>query len=681
MSGVEFIVGVVLGAVPIAVLAFEQYGKLSAHISTFRNPREIVKLQSKVSAQRTIFRNNAINLLSAITNDRELVRSMLSAFGQTIAGANDDNPQRNPTQSSRHKIVVELKMSEIYRNRIDSLEESLESCHKTILQIVVSLEKLVEELSGLAGTIQKSGDSTSGRREWLSRVGARLKLVVKKPELLKAIEDLRNFNSDFNLMANQVIGSLNEVKRTVPENTKSRHGVEEAWFRRTATNINSIEKYRQIRHASTLLYETLANSWTCSTHQHESHAASVSCVEVFEMKSEGSVKFDVALTSVCASELARDNSSSPLWLEVEHIESAKSKIAIAPSNHGQQQFDNFNSVLAKYSTPFTVPPKRQNSAKKLAKAMKRVRFNTDNLPQMEPSGDEGPVIDDEGIDDIPERQLVNLMLIADLCQHFHTQYLVCQPQQCLGYLGGRYLQRFYRPPPNRRFAGDAMRLDAIISWINENSFQGSLPLPATFHIAGSLAASVLQFHSTPWLPETWRSQDVNFFTAHQLSAEDELRLSYPYFKVEFGRRARKGKAVGSGPGSEDADMQDTAGGSDTMAVGARNELLFRFGIVLLEVGFSRSWATLRERVCRDFQMPAKRQTDYHVAEKLCAMLANQMGAKYPRIIRKCIGCDFGLREPQDDLEKSEELQAGFLVDVVIELQRMKEGVRALGSAS
>jgi hypothetical protein len=271
---------------------------------------------------------------------------------------------------------------------------------------------------------------------------------------------------------------------------------------------------------------------------------------------------------------------------------------------------------------------------------------------------------------------MDLMLIADLCHHFHAQYLLLQPQQCLGYLPcrGHHLQRFYRLPPDRHFTGSPLSLHAIIAWINTHSFQGCLPLPAAFHMAGSLAASVLQFHSTPWLPETWRSQDIRFFSVggKLLSPEDELRLSDPYFKADFAKRGKgKGKAV-----NQTATCMLAGQG---VHVGARNELLFPFGIVLLEIGFSRSWQALRDRVCAECKLPLARQTGYHIAEKLCAMLTNQMGPKYPRIIRKCIGCDFGLQDPQNDLARSEELQTGFLVDVVVELQRMKDGVRVLGS--
>ena len=101
--------------------------------------------------------------------------------------------------------------------------------------------------------------------------------------------------------------------------------------------------------------------------------------------------------------------------------------------------------------------------------------------------------------------------------------------------------------------------------------------------------------------------------------------------------------------------------------GARNEGLFRLGIVLLEVGFATPWSTLRTNVLKT--IPDKNATDYFIADKLARLLVNSMGPNYPKIIRKCLGCDFGLGET--DLA-SEELQERFLLEVVVALKGLAE---------
>jgi hypothetical protein len=48
---------------------------------------------------------------------------------------------------------------------------------------------------------------------------------------------------------------------------------------------------------------------------------------------------------------------------------------------------------------------------------------------------------------------------------------------------------------------------------------------------------------------------------------------------------------------------------------------------------------------------------------------------YPKIIKKCLGCDFGLGETDMD---NEDLQRRFLEDVVSELQQLREHIKEMG---
>lgn len=62
-------------------------------------------------------------------------------------------------------------------------------------------------------------------------------------------------------------------------------------------------------------------------------------------------------------------------------------------------------------------------------------------------------------------------------------------------------------------------------------------------------------------------------------------------------------------------------------------------------------------------------SDYSVAEKLARLLIDQMGLAYHKIIRKCLGCDFGLGETDLD---NENLQRRFQEDVVLGLQHLRQ---------
>ncbi|UPK97546.1 hypothetical protein LCI18_008481 [Fusarium solani-melongenae] len=197
------------------------------------------------------------------------------------------------------------------------------------------------------------------------------------------------------------------------------------------------------------------------------------------------------------------------------------------------------------------------------------------------------------------------------------------------------------------------------------------------HLAGSLATAVLQYHSTPWLPKTWESRQVLFCGRGDI-LEDASSISStsPYFRVSFStspettnRKELNRKPVGSPPKASSRILS-----TPTPSSLARNAILFRLGIILLELGYSQPWPLLRNRLLPT--LPPQHQTDYDAAEKLAQtpLLRNRMGPRFSAIVRKCLGCDFGLGE--SDLA-SQELQGTFLVDVVEALQETERGLRQL----
>lgn len=115
----------------------------------------------------------------------------------------------------------------------------------------------------------------------------------------------------------------------------------------------------------------------------------------------------------------------------------------------------------------------------------------------------------------------------------------------------------------------------------------------------------------------------------------------------------------------------------------RNKLLFNFGILLLEIGYGRPWHVLKQTAPRSQPATAavrgaeQQLSDYSVAEKLARLLIDQMGLAYHKIIRKCLGCDFGLGESGLD---NEDLQRRFLEDVVLGLQHLRQQLGEMKSS-
>ncbi|KAK3368946.1 hypothetical protein B0T24DRAFT_707144 [Lasiosphaeria ovina] len=140
-----------------------------------------------------------------------------------------------------------------------------------------------------------------------------------------------------------------------------------------------------------------------------------------------------------------------------------------------------------------------------------------------------------------------------------------------------------------------------------------VPWSSLASLAGSLAHAVLQYHSTPWLPGTWKSHD------QQQRADPRQMHTHTLLPTPV-------------------DSTTNPAMRESLSAGtARNEMLFHLGVVLLE---------LRDR----------------------------MGLKYCRIVHKCLACDFGLGE---DNFADADLQGAFLVDVVVALERAEQVLREL----
>lgn len=124
MSGIEFIVGTTLASIPLALEAYDRSGRVFEIFKTFKHyPREVILLEAKLSNQRTIFRNNAVILLTAITKDRLKVQEVM----------------KRPSSPVARK---DLAVASPYEHRLDTLDESFSSCRQTAEQVNSSLQFL-----------------------------------------------------------------------------------------------------------------------------------------------------------------------------------------------------------------------------------------------------------------------------------------------------------------------------------------------------------------------------------------------------------------------------------------------------------------------------------------------------------------------------------------------------------
>jgi len=260
----------------------------------------------------------------------------------------------------------------------------------------------------------------------------------------------------------------------------------------------------------------------------------------------------------------------------------------------------------------------------------------------------------------------DLSLVDDFCKKFHEAMTDCMGLSLLGSWKGLHAQWFCVPSAPQTALGTSQSLSDIIRWIAEEPVLRSLPRPLLVELAGNVAEGIMQFYSTPWLAPTNLGQNVRYFNPTESSAT-AVQLKGPYFMARLECARAKGKmrptSTGPLPVDEAADF-----------TGARNKLLFNFGILLLEIGYGRPWHELKQCVAKTPTAVGEKLSDYRAAEKLAQLLVNQMGLTYPKIIKKCLGCDFGLGETDLD---NEDLQRRFLEDVVSGLQQLREHMREM----
>ena len=350
----------------------------------------------------------------------------------------------------------------------------------------------------------------------------------------------------------------------------------------------------------------------------------------------------------------------PIWLEI--LSSTEQKLR--PSSPlAVDKLAEVSDSLRAHSASFI--PDEVEGINKSKQSKKAVQFELiEDPPQQETRLQLRPVAE---VNRSPETG-ENLCLVQDVCEHFQLHQHDPPASACLGYLQDNYTQRFYQTSPEKGLTGSPKSLEEIIVWVSEDPIR-LLPRSVMIRMAATLSKAVLQYHSTPWMPTLWKSKDVVFFGIDDIQVHGVL-LKEPHLNVEFSlsKGKRKDRTGGQLGGASDEQS--------SILYSARNEVLFQLGIVLLEVGFSTPWSKLRDSLLKT--VPNRAVTDYMIADKLSRLLVTSMGSQYSCIIRKCLGCDFGLGET--DLA-SEELQEKFLMEVVVALQTLQTKFDSLASST
>ncbi|KAI1768110.1 hypothetical protein GGR53DRAFT_524831 [Hypoxylon sp. FL1150] len=645
MSGIEFIVGTALASIPLALEAYDRSGRVFEVFKTFKHyPREVILLEAKLSNQKTIFRNNAVILLTAITKDRAKVQEVMK-------------------QPSSPAAREDLAIASLYEHHLDSLDESFSSCRQTAEQVNSSLQFLYAQFETFRAEVGEKKEDMSNS-EWLKHVGTRFKLGLYKPKIGKAIDELRGLNTDFGLITEQIVNSLREIL--------NEHADDGIIPRKSIRSLNVLNRYHRVRYASKALHSTLQVRWMCSSHR--CHIFDVRVLNCGSDQAKGKGRASVPPYITCELAITHDGSRAskcPLRLEIEQAcESDDENLDTAQAPEQKSHLHQLSTVLEsntgqfKLDVPVTKTSRlrrffgggrKDGQRQPVAGAASQLPTLMQPLAALDIKSSSGAVVTNTVVTNVSS---LDLSQVDDFCRRSEKVARDCGGRALLGSWHDPHAKWFCVPSTQQT---TSQSLSEMIHWIAEEPVLRSLPRQLLVELAADIAEGMMEFYSTPWLAHADLGHNVRYFNPAVESPAMASQLEGPYFVARVDSAETKSRPSPTGPiEAMEAEFAE-----------ARNKLLFNFGILLLEIGFGRPWYQLKQDVLKPSAGTgdSNELSDYRVAEKLAQLLVRQMGLGYPKIIRKCLGCDFGLGETDLD---NEDLQRRFVDDVVLGLQRLKE---------
>lgn len=260
------------------------------------------------------------------------------------------------------------------------------------------------------------------------------------------------------------------------------------------------------------------------------------------------LKFNMAFTHLTLAGLSQ---GEPIWFVVD------TRFEDSVTTKGVEDLPKLDQL--------TVSLKRQTSPPGgcvKSHAKNRVRFQTST---------ETP------IDGVLSSPLSNTLLSMPSIQRDFCDYLrrcmvqhACKPDACMALLAAREGCKhlvYPSPPTISHESRQALSLEQYIASISSNKVILPFPLYERLRLAKALATAVLQYHGTPWLKLTWRSQDVVFFGQRK----DLLNRATPNFSIPHLNVKVRGP-----------NGQDPQGICHSRNL-APNSVLFGLGVMLLEI--------------------------------------------------------------------------------------------------
>ncbi|QSS61047.1 hypothetical protein I7I51_05855 [Histoplasma capsulatum] len=163
-----------------------------------------------------------------------------------------------------------------------------------------------------------------------------------------------------------------------------------------------------------------------------------------------------------------------------------------------------------------------------------------------------------------------------------------------------------------------------------------------FKLAVAVSTSVLQFDDTPWLKQSWGTDDIHFLVNPSSSMPEHAYLSTVFSQ------------------SSKAPMKQQNRTKFPPLI--RNKALFALGIVLIELAFGRPLSRLRTDKDVEDSGGMQDLVDTFTIKRLLEGVEDEAGYDYSEAVRRCIECPFDGKEARFSNDAFQEAVHDWIIE-------------------
>ncbi|KAF7505893.1 hypothetical protein GJ744_012428 [Endocarpon pusillum] len=600
----------VLAVVPLIISACEHYGEAARGIQRYRHAnRGAEDLLMMLEIQEAIFRSANVRLLASCVGEDE-ARLML-----------DD---------SNHPGWKESGLIADYRARLGESQHAFTHSIKLINEHLAKLRLTIDGFDKHSDVNKQDAHHAHDRKLSFKK---RIRLAFSQSGIEQSLESLMKKTQNFSTLIAQTEPSHSRTSKT----------------KITLSTRREIAKLARIKDAASNLYQTLGYAYT----KHTSHQAQLS------------------LEPPC-----RDQESPPTDPLQVRFTMAFSQLTLQPQATASEVFKPSAWLTIESSVSGTIQPDADNmTLQHMQVSGKRTRDSEDDeSPKASTTSKQKKTVRFQcaqpvAVPVVPAEEpiLPNLCTNENFCLQLRSFINQARPStKAVGYLGHQASQRhlIYVDAKSQRVTqgNDTSPLKSLRQLLRStNNASPSSPILLHYErlrLARQLSTAVLQFRSTPWLANSWNSNEILVSTSEPSSTTTNdttmTNIHEPFVSACI---------------RNPYDMPAPSNSLPSRTL-IRNHLLFRLGVILLEIAFQKPLDEMKETTDTDGQDDSN--ADFWAADRLRHQVSACLAPKYAEVVRKCIHCDFG----KDFDLTATNLQEAFYQDVVCELKRLEDLFRA-----